>query len=222
MTDLTFTEENHEYRWRGKVVPSVTTVLQPLTRLWTNGADLERARQEGQAIHFVVEHECKGDLDEEGLPEWLRPYLSAWRKFVADQGFELEFSEHQAYSETWGFAGTLDLAGVLTKAKWRPSVVIDIKRTLGAKTAPLQTAAYAHLLPGPVRRRFGLSLNPARFPEYDNPQDWNDFLVCLAWHKLNQRWNPSSTGTYYRMQKDGHNMLCTADGKRSIFDDVDE
>lgn len=27
---------------------------------------------------------------------------------------------------------------------------------------------------------------------------------------------------YYSMQPDGHNMLCNADGTRSIFDDVDE
>ena len=29
-------------------------------------------------------------------------------------------------------------------------------------------------------------------------------------------------GQYYSMQPDGHNMLCNADGTRSIFDDVDE
>ena len=31
-----------------------------------------------------------------------------------------------------------------------------------------------------------------------------------------------STGQYYAKQPDGHNMLCNADGTRSIFDDVDE
>lgn len=31
-----------------------------------------------------------------------------------------------------------------------------------------------------------------------------------------------STGQYYVKQPDGHNMLCNADGTRSIFDDVDE
>lgn len=31
-----------------------------------------------------------------------------------------------------------------------------------------------------------------------------------------------STGQYYRVQPDGHRMLCNADGTRSIFDDVDD
>lgn len=31
-----------------------------------------------------------------------------------------------------------------------------------------------------------------------------------------------STGQYYRVQADGHRMLCNADGTRSIFDDVDD
>ncbi|MDD3885121.1 MAG: hypothetical protein PHW66_09380 [Gallionella sp.] len=33
---------------------------------------------------------------------------------------------------------------------------------------------------------------------------------------------PLPGGQYYAMQADGHNMLCNADGTRSIFDDVDE
>lgn len=33
---------------------------------------------------------------------------------------------------------------------------------------------------------------------------------------------PLDNGMYYKVQADGHNMLCNADGTRSIFDDVDE
>lgn len=34
--------------------------------------------------------------------------------------------------------------------------------------------------------------------------------------------SPLPGGQYYATQPDGHNMLCNADGTRSIFDDVDE
>lgn len=37
-----------------------------------------------------------------------------------------------------------------------------------------------------------------------------------------QREEIQPDGTYYRVQSDGHRMLCRADGTRSIFDDVDE
>lgn len=33
---------------------------------------------------------------------------------------------------------------------------------------------------------------------------------------------PAENGMYYKVQPDGRNMLCNADGTRSIFDDVDE
>lgn len=33
---------------------------------------------------------------------------------------------------------------------------------------------------------------------------------------------PLPGGQHYVMQPDGHNMLCNADGTRSIFDDIDE
>lgn len=33
---------------------------------------------------------------------------------------------------------------------------------------------------------------------------------------------PLPNGQYYKLQRDGHMMLCNADGSRSIFDDVDE
>ena len=33
---------------------------------------------------------------------------------------------------------------------------------------------------------------------------------------------PLPNGQHYRLQSDGHEMLCNADGTRSIFDDVDE
>ena len=187
---LTFTEENHEYCWNGKPVVSVTQVLKPLTKLWTNGADLERARQEGRAIHRMVELECKGELDRESLPEWLQPIYAEWLKFVAMTGFELRLSEKPLYHRTYAYAGTPDLDGILTKVKGKPFAVIDVKRTLGSKTNVFQTAAYEKLLSqddGIHRRRVGLQLNPPRFPEYENPNDWADFLTCLSWHRLQQR-----------------------------------
>ncbi len=189
---LTFTEEGHEYRYNGKVAPSVTQVLRPLTTLWADGTVLQKARDEGIAVHKLVELECKGELDRETLPAWMEPIYAEWLKFVIMTGFEMTHSEHKAHSETYGFAGTLDLAGVLTKIKGKPNAVIDIKRTLGGKTVPLQLAAYEHLLTESTPltgrfRRFGLCLDPIKFVEYTEARDWTDFLCTLSFFKLQQR-----------------------------------
>lgn len=189
---IAFDAATHTYTVGGRVVPNVTGVLQPLTKLWASGDALEKARQEGKAIHSMVELECKGELDRETLPRWLEPIYAEWLKFVIITGFEMRKSEYRAYSPTYDYAGTCDLEGVLTKIKGAPAAVIDIKRTLGGKTTPLQLAAYEHLLieSTPLTgklRRFGLCLAPIKFVEYTDARDWTDYLCALSFWKLQNR-----------------------------------
>lgn len=199
---LSFDEPSHTYRWNGTVAPGVTTIIKPLeTSFFCTPEQLERARQEGKAIHKMVELHCRNKLDIDELPLWLKPHLKAWEKFIAETGFKLWQSEHRLYNEVYGYAGTLDLAGVLTKKKHAPrSAIIDIKRTLtGAPAVGVQLAGYKD---GWNRAalgraewadlRFGLQLRPSgeyRLEPFESPDDFPAFLACLTikrWKEKNR------------------------------------
>jgi hypothetical protein len=201
---LTFDEASHTYRWNGNVVPSVTGIIAPLEGAWLAKIApdvLEHARQEGVAMHKMVELDCKNELDVESLPEWLKPRYAAWRKFVSETGFELWASEQKLYNRTYGYAGTLDLAGVLTKIKQKhKESLIDVKRTLtGAPAVGVQLAGYldtwnrgASPNSRRITRRFALELRANgeyRLQEYADREDIGCFLACLTlkrWREKNR------------------------------------
>ena len=200
---LEFEEASHTYRWNGAVKPSVTGIIAPLVGdflRFCTPEQLEHARREGVAIHKTVELDCAGTLDEEQLPAWLRPYLSAWRKFVSETGFELGASETWVYNKHFGYAGTLDLAGLLTKVKRGPwAAIIDIKRTLSGQPAVgVQLSGYLDAWNRECEKgrrancRFGLQLRANgeyRLEPFEDPEDFNAFLSCLTlqrWREKNE------------------------------------
>ncbi len=202
---LTFDEPNHEYRWKGAVVPHVTGVIDPLVDYSAvpRGV-LEGARQKGKHVHKMVEFWALGQLDEAGLPAWMRPVLDQWLKFVKDTGFIVLASERQVYHPQYDYAGTLDLRGMMTNhPKFRGHGVLDIKRSFmaGAVTG-LQTAAYAEaddawgIQEAPhwtdrIAWRGALKLNengPYRFEAFEKRSDFSEFLVCLTYHRLKKKY----------------------------------
>lgn len=194
---LILDEATHVYTWNGAVVPSVTQVLKPLTSYDMIPADkLEVARQKGVAVHKMVELHAKGDLDVETLPDWMRPVLVQWEKFVADTGFEIIYSETQVYNPDYGYAGTFDLYGRMRDG----DALIDVKRSfLAGPVIGLQLAGYhaamvaslkkVGVIFGPLKR-YALKLNetgPYRLEPYANKSDFNDFVTCLAYWKIQRK-----------------------------------
>ena len=201
---LTFDEPTHTYRVTGKVMPSVTQTMQCAGLIDLSmipAAVLEHARQQGKAIHQMVEWEAKGVGY--ACPEWLVPYRRAWHAFVEWSGFELWASEERLYNERYGFAGTPDLIGVPRKFKDPQPAVIDLKRRLASGSAiNVQLAAYAetwnlkhgadkHLI---VRRRYGLQLldndsaTPYKCLSFESKTDFQDFLICLQYARMMERY----------------------------------
>lgn len=187
---LVFDEKAHKYSVDGKELPSVTQVLKPLTDYSVIGAEaLEIARQKGIAIHKTIELYCAGDLDEDSLPDWLKPILSAWRLFVANTGFNVEGSEVRLHHPVFGYAGTFDLIGTTPKNKrW----LIDIKRSLYAgRVIGLQLAGYKrtwehHNKGQRIDNRFALILQESgqyRLTEFNDAKDDSVFLAALTMHK---------------------------------------
>ncbi|MHB0965551.1 MAG: hypothetical protein ACYC36_03765 [Bellilinea sp.] len=198
---LEFNEERHEYRWNGVIVPSVTQILKPLTDFSRiSPAILEHARQQGVAIHKMVELELAGDLDISSLPEWMLPYYTAWGKFVAETGFECVASEQQVYHNKLGYAGTVDLVGAMRGAGGL--ALLDIKRSLSAGAViGLQLSGYAQAwdsqdIPGRahvIKHRYALQLiqnGTYKLEPFNDPSDSSAFLACLTMHRWREKHQP--------------------------------
>lgn len=193
---LEFDAATHTYRWKGAKVPHVTGVLAPFTDYSHIPADtLKKAQDEGIAIHRMVELDCQDELDVDGLPEWLRGYHKAWKLFVEETGFSIESSEERVYHPTLGYAGTLDLCGMLTHTG--PEIaIIDVKRSFYAGAAiGLQTWAYLEARNTdkerlPASKRFALQLRPNgtyRLQEFKDRADKSVWLAALTIYRWRER-----------------------------------
>jgi hypothetical protein len=136
----------------------------------------------------------RNNLDEDSLPEWLKPRLVGLRKFVADTGFVMLASEEMMYSEHFQVAGTPDLVGPM---RVRPScALIDVKRSLlGGRVVGLQLSGYALMWneqhpDNPITERYALVLkdNDYRLEPFTDPRDRLAFLAALTLWKWNNNW----------------------------------
>jgi hypothetical protein len=152
---IEFDEKKHQYKVNGKVVPSVTEILEHLTAPGygkVNPSILEEAKERGTAVHELTE-----DIDLGMPPEYIDPfvegYIVAYMRFLADYDVEWDFIEHPFYVPLWEYCGTIDRVG---KLDGNPCV-LDIKTT-SSPTADqkiavcCQTAAYAVGMPGSYDR----------------------------------------------------------------------
>jgi len=195
---LTFNPENHEYRWLGKVVPSVTSIIQEWLKVtiggerwhinrFTGAAIPSRKMDEGAAggtdLHKGCQLILQGGLDWTALAdEYVKP-LKQFEQWVKDFNIEPLYTELKVYHARLGYAGTIDLITPVEKALG----FIDLKtgdcQTVGAQTIAYEkaycdqekyvgrTARYALWLPKP-----GASY---KFEKLTNEGDWDFFKSCL-------------------------------------------
>lgn len=191
---LTFDEAAHRYYWHGQWVPNVTSILKPLTDYsMIPPAVLEHARQQGVAVHKMVDLHCRNDLDEATLPEWMTGHFAAWKRFLAESRFEVWGSERRLFHPKMCYAGTLDLIGIFRDGDYagEPSI-IDIKRSLFAgPVIGLQLSGYMHawndsLKVGDARKvsgRYALQLRDNgtyRLEPFEDKGDWATFVAMLT------------------------------------------
>lgn len=192
MTRPVFDADTHTYRVEGRLVPNVTGILSPLNDFSGIPAQvLANKRDLGVAGHLMISLDAQGKLDDATVPEALWPRLAAWRRFLEESGFVPILTEQVVYSETHGFAGTLDL--ILATSKGRSKYVLaDCKfaDTTPPSVGP-QTAAYEVAYReesgyrGSLWRRCLRLLNDGtyRLDKLDSPADWPIFQACLSLHK---------------------------------------
>jgi len=180
-TGLIFDQETHTYRYNGKIVPSVTTILSPLNDFQhVSPQTLRTAVMFGRAVHRACELDDLGELDESNLDIELEPYLIAWRKFCADHETHWSLIEQQIYHATLGYAGTLDRLGLVKGL----ATVLDIKssKRLYPSAGP-QLAAYQQAVTEPTVQRMAVQLGSNGTyvaTACTDPTDWPLFCSLLT------------------------------------------
>lgn len=139
---LTFDADRHVYQLADRVLPSVTQILQEagvadFSAPWFTSDVLTR----GTFVHQAIMLDNEGDLDESTLDEQLVPYVSGWRRFVAESHCAIEHWERPICDPVLGYAGTLDGIVRMLFGGREQRVLIDVKCGLYPSAGP-QTAAY--------------------------------------------------------------------------------
>ena len=139
---LVFDQEHHEYRVGGRVLPSVTQLMDKygITNSEWYGY---QASIRGSYVHKATEFMDEDDLDIEDQDELLQPFLRAYEKFKAEANVTWELSELQMYHDLDWFAGTLDRTGFLPNGK---RILVDIKSGGMPAWVHIQLAGYRKLL----------------------------------------------------------------------------
>lgn len=185
---LQFDEPSHTYSFGGQIVPSVTQVLAPIKPDFSRvpPAILERKREIGNAVHLATELDDEDDLDDDSVPEEIRPYVEAWRSFKRGTGCVVIANERRVFHPVLRFAGTLDR---VLKMPDGDHWLVDLKTSseLYPSYGP-QLAGYELALIHNDERvdvRAAIQLMPDgkfRIERYTNPNDESVFRACLAIH----------------------------------------
>lgn len=184
--NLTFIEETHQYFLDGRELPGVTSILKGLGLIndqWYNDYACER----GRIVHMAVMLYNRGTLDESTVAPVIRPYLDAYKLFLADTGFKADRFEKPVHANL--YAGTYDLLGRLHGIY----TLIDIKSGAIPKWCALQTAAYDWCIrtdktyTTKPAMRMGLHLKDNgkyTAKPYSDPRDTDNWMACLRVHGL--------------------------------------
>lgn len=112
--ELMFDERKHIYMVNGLFVPSVTTVMRPLSEDVYGSIDeevLNRAAARGTAVHNAIENYIKFDITD--IPEEHKGYFEAFLKWFEEHNVKSYGDEVRLYHKSLMYAGTADMfAGV--------------------------------------------------------------------------------------------------------------
>ena len=139
-----YNEDLHQYTYRGKVVPSVTQIADPISFEKLNALDklmLQHSAERGSMIHAYCQEFSNTMEYPEEIDEECRPYVDAFVQWYFDFDVKPLYTELAMFSEK--FAGRCDLIAEINGKK----VIIDLKTTSSINKKPLrvQMAGYSLL-----------------------------------------------------------------------------
>jgi len=189
---LEFNAEKHEYRFDGRIVPSVSNILAPYMDFSKIPPQKLIDKQAwGNSVHLYLQEYDRGILDYDAIDDVLDPeapnikqVVLKWDKFI-DPYLEKHDTmkiEHRMFSPRLRYAGTADrIVG---------NTVIEIKTSLPRKAVGVQLAAYANLA---HENRLIDSLDNvelvswhtneqgvAKVKTWDYKENWNIFMCLIT------------------------------------------
>ena len=113
-TELQFEEQTHTYTLCGTTLPSVTTVMWPLSHTYYGKIDvgvLAAAARRGSSVHNAIENHLKfGIVD---VPPDKKGYFDAYLSWLENEKPKVEATEGRVYHRCLRYAGTADLICVM-------------------------------------------------------------------------------------------------------------
>lgn len=109
-SELTFEEKTHQYKLNGFEIPSVTTIMKPLSSAHYKTVDeevLKKAATRGTTVHEAVENYLLFGVED--IPPELEGYFLGFKKWIMDFNPVPIKTECRIYHKTLNYAGTADL-----------------------------------------------------------------------------------------------------------------
>ena len=135
--EFQFEEATHQYKYNGKVIPSVTQVIRAV--LGHGWSAAEWYMQRGRAVHACAAFIAQG-VDFKSDPQ-ISGQVAAIKKFYAEVKPEVISCEQKMVSMLFRFAGTADLICRIGGKR----LLIDFKASLDFERTALQLGGYAIL-----------------------------------------------------------------------------
>lgn len=145
LPELEFFEEPHIYKLWGKEIPSVSTVMTPLSASVYGDIDphiLRAAANRGTIVHEATENFVRYGIQD--IPASYSGYLDAFVRFWHDYNPTLIAAEYRMYHKYLEYAGTADLIVEINGECW----LIDNKTSsrIEKKLTRVQLEAYKKAL----------------------------------------------------------------------------
>ena len=132
MSELTFEEKGHIYRLNGQIIPSVTTLMKPLSEQVYGTVDpaiLEKASRRGTAIHNAIENYLQYGVED--IEPGYEGYFTSFIRWYEKKKPKVVATERKVYHKILRYAGTSDLLviidGRLTLVDYKSSAQVYTK-----------------------------------------------------------------------------------------------
>lgn len=189
LPELEFLEEPHIYKLWGEEIPSVSTVMKPLSSSVYGDIDpyvLNAAANRGTAVHEAIENWLNYGIED--IPPSYTGYLDAFISFWKEYRPSLIAVEYRMYHKYLKYAGTVDLLLDIDGEKWlvdsKTSSRIEkmltrvqleaYKKGLATHGIRVDKKAILHLK---KTGRFSFVPHPA-----DDTEAWDAFTSCKTVH----------------------------------------
>ncbi len=182
-SELTFDESTHTYRLSGMILPSVTTIMQPLSDDFYRTVDpamLKKAADRGTIVHNTIENFIRFGMED--IPSAYAGYFDAFKWWWRVWQPEVLAAEYRMYHKILRYAGTADL---ICKINGRVTLV-DYKTSaqVNSKLCAVQIEGYGRALEShgiKIDNRMILHLSPdGRYGEFPFPRSTKCWSVLSA------------------------------------------